>query len=54
VGNPLSHYAATKIQAEKIVSKKKNAVILRFATALVFLFVCPDQLVNQFVHEASK
>jgi len=55
VANPLSHYAATKIQAEKIVSKKKNAVILRFATAFGVSFrMRLDLLVNQFVYEAVK
>jgi len=52
---PLSHYAATKIEAEKIVSKKKNTVILRFATAFgVSYRMRLDLLVNQFVYEAVK
>ena len=53
--NPLSHYAATKIEAEKILAKRKNVVTLRFATAFGVSFrMRLDLLVNQFVYEAIK
>ncbi len=51
--NPLSHYAKTKLEAEEIVSKRKNVIILRFATAFgVSHRMRLDLLVNQFVYEA--
>jgi nucleoside-diphosphate-sugar epimerase len=53
--NPPSHYATTKLEAEKIFSKRKNVVTLRFATAFgVSLRMRLDLLVNQFVYEAIK
>ena len=53
--NPQSHYAATKVQAEKIFSKRKNVVTLRFATAFGISFrMRLDLMVNQFVYEAVK
>ncbi len=53
--NPPSHYATTKLEAENVFSKRKNSVILRFATAFgVSLRMRLDLLVNQFVYEAVK
>jgi len=53
--NPPSHYAKTKLEAEAVFSKRKNAVVLRFATAFgVSLRMRLDLLVNQFVYEAIK
>ena len=53
--NPQSHYAMTKVEAEKIFSKRKNVVTLRFATAFGVSFrMRLDLLVNQFVYEAIK
>lgn len=53
--NPQSHYARTKFEAENIFSKRKNTVILRFATAFgVSYRMRLDLLVNQFVYEAIK
>lgn len=53
--NPQSHYAITKLEGEKIFSKRKNVVTLRFATAFGVSFrMRLDLLVNQFVYEAIK
>ncbi len=53
--NPQSHYALTKSEAESVFSKRKNVVILRFATAFGVSFRMRfDLLVNQFVYEAVK
>ena len=53
--NPQSQYAITKVEAEKIFSKRKNVIILRFATAFGYSFrMRLDLLVNQFVYEAIK
>lgn len=52
---PQSHYAKTKIEAERVFSKRDNVVILRFATAFGVSFrMRLDLLVNQFVYEAIK
>jgi nucleoside-diphosphate-sugar epimerase len=51
--NPLSNYAKTKMEAEKIVSNQKNSIVLRFGTAFgVSGRMRLDLLVNQFVYEA--
>lgn len=53
--DPPSHYAITKLEAEKIFSKRKNVVTLRFATTFGASFrMRLDLLVNQFVYEAIK
>jgi nucleoside-diphosphate-sugar epimerase len=53
--HPQSHYAATKLQAEQVFSKRPNAVVLRFATAYgASPRMRLDLLVNQFVYEALK
>jgi len=53
--NPISLYGRTKVQAEKIIMKKKNAIGFRLAT----VFGCSyrmrtDLLVNNFVYRALK
>lgn len=50
---PVSLYAKTKLEAEKILSTQKNVVVLRFGTAFgVSHRMRLDLLVNQFVYEA--
>jgi nucleoside-diphosphate-sugar epimerase len=53
--NPISLYGRTKVQAEKIIMKKKNSIGFRLAT----VFGCSyrmrtDLLVNNFVYRAIK
>ena len=53
--NPISLYGKTKVQAEKIIMRKKNAIGFRLAT----VFGCSyrmrtDLLVNNFVFRALK
>lgn len=55
VPNPQTHYAVTKIEAENVFLKRKNTVVLRFATAFgVSPRMRLDLLVNQFIYEAVK
>lgn len=51
--NPQSHYAITKLKAEKELCGRNNVITLRFATAFGFSpRMRLDLLVNQFVYEA--
>ncbi len=53
--NPISLYGVTKVDAEKIVMKRKNSVSLRLATVFGYSFrMRTDLLVNNFVHTAIK
>jgi nucleoside-diphosphate-sugar epimerase len=51
--NPLSHYAKTKIEAEKIVLDFSNSICLRVATSFgVSPRMRLDLLINDFVYQA--
>lgn len=51
--NPISHYAKTKTEAEKIVLDFQNTICLRFATAFgVSARMRLDLLINDFVYQA--
>ena len=51
--NPVSYYANTKIEAEKIVLDFQNTICLRFATAFgVSPRMRLDLLINDFVYQA--
>lgn len=53
--NPISHYGRTKVDAEKIILKSNNFVLLRLATVFgVSNRMRTDLLVNNFVYEAFK
>jgi nucleoside-diphosphate-sugar epimerase len=55
IPNPQTHYALTKVQAEKALAEKENVVIFRFATAFGYSpRMRLDLLANQFVYEAVK
>ncbi|MGD2246007.1 MAG: SDR family oxidoreductase [Candidatus Aminicenantes bacterium] len=51
--NPVSHYARTKTEAEKIIRDSQNAISLRFATAFgVSPRMRLDLLLNDFTYQA--
>ena len=53
--NPISLYGRTKVQAEKIVMKFKNAVCFRLATVFGYSYrMRTDLLVNNFVFKSLK
>ena len=52
---PISLYGRTKVEAEKIVMKNKNAIGFRLATVFGFSYrMRTDLLVNNFVYNAVK
>jgi nucleoside-diphosphate-sugar epimerase len=53
--DPVSTYALTKLEAEKIIQEKENVINLRFATIFGFSpKMRMDLMVNDFVYKAVK
>ncbi len=53
--DPVSHYALTKYEAEKIVQQRENSISLRFATVFGFSpKMRMDLMVNDFTYKAMK
>ena len=53
--NPISLYGNTKVEAEKVVMKFKNAICFRLATVFGYSYrMRTDLLVNNFVFNAIK
>ena len=53
--NPISLYATTKVQAEKVVMKSQNVICFRLATVFGYSYrMRTDLLVNNFVFNSIK